>query len=376
MKIQLCSLLTIGCSLIIVGLNAQNQVAETREVLDQWVETRQIISEEKASWKVEESILGDTVQLLSSELHRLSEALTDLESSATAADEERSTLADEKEKLTAASAVVEANIGALESQLKRALKKLPEPLIEKIKPLIRRLPEDPSDTGLSLGERVQNIVGILSQADAFMHTTRRELVDIASVSHQVLHTNRSVGGMSIAFDDPNVAVSWPHEGAQLLIGAMQIFSGLAQEPHDEAQRRGGAGEEIEGDEAVVRARMAEHKLITHPAFGNRRRSLVHHCFKRERAALHLGALAGSAAFANKCFDVLNREASFATFCCQASDERPHGLVSLGVLTPEQLHTGEEAPLITHARAALRRAVAERQERFSQAAGAWLLIRVR
>ena len=79
MKNQLCSLLTIGCSLVIVSLNAQNQVAETREVLDQWVETRQIISEEKASWKVEESILGDTVQLLSSELHRLSEALTDLE---------------------------------------------------------------------------------------------------------------------------------------------------------------------------------------------------------------------------------------------------------------------------------------------------------
>ena len=155
---------------MIVGLNAQNQVVETREVLDQWVETRQIISEEKASWKVEESILGDTVQLLSSELHRLSEALTDLESSATAADEERSTLADEKEKLTAASAVVEANIGALESQLKRALKKLPEPLIETIKPLIRRLPEDPSDTDLSLGERVQNIVGILSQADKFNTT--------------------------------------------------------------------------------------------------------------------------------------------------------------------------------------------------------------
>ena len=66
--------------------------------------------------------------------------------------------------------MVEANIGALESQLKRALKKLPEPLIEKIKPLIRRLPEDPSDTDLSLGERVQNIVGILSQADKFNTT--------------------------------------------------------------------------------------------------------------------------------------------------------------------------------------------------------------
>lgn len=153
------------------SLSAQStDVGGTRDLLDQWVETRQIISEEKASWKVEKSILGDTVQLLSSEIGRLDKALADLESSATAADEERANLADEKEKLTAASAVVEANIGELENQLKRVLKTLPEPLIEKIKPLIRRLPEDPANTDLSLGERVQNIVGILSQADKFNTT--------------------------------------------------------------------------------------------------------------------------------------------------------------------------------------------------------------
>ena len=151
-------------------LAAQDSIKETRNVLDQWVETRQIISEEQANWKVEKSILGDTVKLLSSEVERLDAALTDLESSATAADEERTTLADEKEKLTAASTVVEANIGELEAQLKRVLKSLPEPLIEKIKPLIRRLPEDPAKTDLSLGERVQNIVGILSQADKFNTT--------------------------------------------------------------------------------------------------------------------------------------------------------------------------------------------------------------
>jgi predicted nucleic acid-binding Zn-ribbon protein len=104
------------------------------------------------------------VKLQSSDVERLDAAQADLEPSATAADEERTTLAEEKEKLTAASTVVEANIGELETQLKRELKGLPEPLIEKIKPLSRRLPKDPAKTELSLGERVQNIVGILSQA--------------------------------------------------------------------------------------------------------------------------------------------------------------------------------------------------------------------
>lgn len=151
-------------------LAAQDSIKDTRNVLDKWVETRQIISEEQANWKVEKSILGDTVKLLSSEVERLDAALADLESSATAADEERTTLAAEKEKLTAASSVVEANIGELETQLKRVIKSLPAPLIDKIKPLIRRLPDDPAKTDLSLGERVQNIVGILSQADKFNTT--------------------------------------------------------------------------------------------------------------------------------------------------------------------------------------------------------------
>jgi FtsZ-binding cell division protein ZapB len=170
MKKPLFNILVWGCALTPFALSAQSQIAETRDVLDKWVETRQIISEEKADWKTEKSILGDTVQLLSREMERLEKALADLEASATAADEDRTALAAEKEQLTAASAVVESHIGALETQMKRIVTRLPQPLVETIKPLIRRLPENPDDTDLSLGERVQNIVGILSQADKFNTT--------------------------------------------------------------------------------------------------------------------------------------------------------------------------------------------------------------
>ncbi|MDQ8194291.1 DUF3450 family protein [Coraliomargarita sp. SDUM461004] len=170
MKKPLLQILALGCALAPFSLSAQNKVTETRDTLDKWVETRQIISEEKADWKVEQSILSDTITLLNNELERLNKSLEELEASATAADEDRSQLASQKDELTEAAGVVEANIGGLETQLKRIIKTFPQPLTDKIKPLIRRLPEDSANTELSLGERVQNIVGILSQADKFNTT--------------------------------------------------------------------------------------------------------------------------------------------------------------------------------------------------------------
>ncbi len=162
--------LALGASSLALTLSAQDSMQDTRDVLEQWVETRQLISKEKNDWVVEQSILEDTRGLLSSELERLNQALEDMKATATSADEERSKLADEKEQLTAASAVVASHIGSLETQMKAIVKTLPQPLIEKIKPLVRRLPDDPQQTKLSLGERVQNIVGILSQTDKFNTT--------------------------------------------------------------------------------------------------------------------------------------------------------------------------------------------------------------
>ncbi|MGJ8650371.1 MAG: DUF3450 family protein [Opitutaceae bacterium] len=151
-------------------LAAQDSIQETRNTLDQWVQTRQIISKEQNDWKLEHSMLKDTEAMLNKELKRLDESLEDLKASASAADEDRTQLAAEKEELVAAAAIVEGQIGALETQLHAIVKSFPQPLVDKIKPLIRRLPDDPEKTELTLGERVQNIVGILSQADKFNTT--------------------------------------------------------------------------------------------------------------------------------------------------------------------------------------------------------------
>jgi len=158
---------TVTCPFI---LFADSSITDTRETLDKWVETSQIISKEKADWRTERAILSDTEKLLTSELARLSEDLQILETTATTAEEDRAKLTAQKSSVSEASSVVESKIVSLEAELKAIIPTLPLPLINKIKPLIRRLPEDSNNTQLSLGERVQNIVGILSQTDKFNTT--------------------------------------------------------------------------------------------------------------------------------------------------------------------------------------------------------------
>jgi septal ring factor EnvC (AmiA/AmiB activator) len=170
MRTPLLHTLALGLAAMPLFLNAANPLAETRSQLREWVETRQITSKEKAAWRTEEAILNDTQNLLTNELGRVSKALEELQNTATAADEDRSKLNAEKEQLSEAAEVVMSQIGALETELKAIIPTLPTPLVNKIKPLIRRLPDNPQDTKLSLGERVQNIVGILSQADKFNTT--------------------------------------------------------------------------------------------------------------------------------------------------------------------------------------------------------------
>lgn len=166
------SIFLLNICLCLGTINAQQSVDEARALLDEWVETRQLISEEQQDWRIEESILTETRTLLSNELNRLQESIEALESSATAVDEERSQLTEDKDELKAASNVIAAKITALETKTKKLLPLFPEPLTETIKPLIRRLPKDPENAESPLGERVQNIVGILSQANKFNNTIK------------------------------------------------------------------------------------------------------------------------------------------------------------------------------------------------------------
>jgi DNA repair exonuclease SbcCD ATPase subunit len=130
--------LAVCCSAL--SLDAHTHLESTRDVLDQWVQTKQIISKEHNDWHLEQSILADTLTLLNNQHQRLEATLKELQNSATTVDQERSTLIEQREANQHASRIVEDSIHELETQIKRIVAILPTPLIKNIQPLIRRLP--------------------------------------------------------------------------------------------------------------------------------------------------------------------------------------------------------------------------------------------
>ncbi|MFH1499791.1 MAG: DUF3450 family protein [Verrucomicrobiota bacterium] len=161
---------TLTGTLAALSAHAADSVDTTRDTLARWAEARQLISREKTDWRVEQSILAETKTLLAEQVTRLEQSLKEIAETASSADEERAGLAKERDELGAATDAIKAPLADMETRVRAIIKTLPAPLLNKLQPLIRRLPDDPATTKLSVGERVQNIVGILNEADKFNNT--------------------------------------------------------------------------------------------------------------------------------------------------------------------------------------------------------------
>jgi hypothetical protein len=146
---------------------AQTKFTEARSTLEKWVETRQILAKERADWDVEKQALEQGLALLEKETKLLDEQIAKAEATATQADKERQKLIEENEQLTGASVAVRDVIDDLEKRTLELAKIFPPPLHERIEPLFKRIPRQPASTHLSLGERLQNVIGILGEVDKF-----------------------------------------------------------------------------------------------------------------------------------------------------------------------------------------------------------------
>ena len=186
---------------LVSGLNAQTsqQVELARQKIQEWVQTRQVISKERTEWKVQKESLLSTKELLEEELAEVEEKLANLSGNESAADAKRAELTEEKENLEAATSSVKNKLADLETELKGMVKRFPEAFLQQIDPLLRRIPEDPYKPGrATVGERLPNVVGIIQAASKFNSTLHlfRETVehDGKEVQVDVLYW-----GMAIAY---------------------------------------------------------------------------------------------------------------------------------------------------------------------------------
>ncbi len=142
-------------------------VDATRDTLEEWVETRRVLSKEKADWALGRELLEDRIELVRGEIESLRERIADAQSSIAEADEKRVELIEENQRYKDASVTLEEMVAVLEGRTRALLTRLPEPIVERVKPLSQRLPKEGAEVKQSLGERFQNIVGILNEVNKF-----------------------------------------------------------------------------------------------------------------------------------------------------------------------------------------------------------------
>lgn len=140
---------------------------EARAVIDRWVEARRLLSQEERDWQLGREVLADRIALMEREIETVRGRITEAQGSITEADRKRDELLAESARLKQITAAQTAALAGLEEQALTLLARLPEPIRERVRPLSQRIPAPGAESRLSLGERFQNLIGVLNEVDKF-----------------------------------------------------------------------------------------------------------------------------------------------------------------------------------------------------------------
>jgi hypothetical protein len=142
-------------------------LSESVSVVEQWVETEKRISEVETEWAFNRATMENLIDLYAREIATLEQIIEEAEADVSAAERERAELRGRDEALKEVESGVVEIIAAAETTLKQLEAVLPQPSAEELSPLFRGLPEDVSATRLSIGQRIQPVVAILTQIQKF-----------------------------------------------------------------------------------------------------------------------------------------------------------------------------------------------------------------
>ena len=134
-----------------------------RTTISKWISTQQIILKESKEWQQGKEILQSRIELLEQEIASLEGKLAEAEKGTREADRKEGELQSESRTLEQRADRLAAQVTDLEGAIRTVHSSLPPPVIERLAPLYQRIPEDPATTKASVGERYQNILGILNE---------------------------------------------------------------------------------------------------------------------------------------------------------------------------------------------------------------------
>lgn len=144
---------------------AGSALAETRLLLDKWIETQQIIAREQKEWQQGKATLESRLELARKEASVIEEKVKQAETASVAAVQQHQTIEAQNVKLKQSAERLSVAAGRLEARIRTLFPMLPDPIQAKLKPLYDRIPADAATTKVSAAERFQNVLGILGEVN-------------------------------------------------------------------------------------------------------------------------------------------------------------------------------------------------------------------
>lgn len=165
--VPLAALLLACGSHAVAQQTPAEQIVQARSTLEQWVDTRRLISQEKRDWALGKEMLAQRLAVVRREIATLREGIAAQRQSAGEVDQKRAQLTTAVAAATTATAGLQATVQPLEQRTLDLLARVPDHLRDKVKPL-SQLIQPQADAGKqSLGERFRNVVGIVNELDKF-----------------------------------------------------------------------------------------------------------------------------------------------------------------------------------------------------------------
>ncbi len=134
-----------------------------RAAVEKWIESRRLISQEKQDWRLGKELLADRARMLEKEIAGVREKISTATNETAEVDRKLAEARAQNDQLDGVSARMRAAVVALETRLPPLLGRTPDPVRERLKPLVQRLPQNSADTKISLPERFQSVIGILNE---------------------------------------------------------------------------------------------------------------------------------------------------------------------------------------------------------------------
>jgi hypothetical protein len=210
----------------------------TRLALAKWIETQQIISRERNEWQQGKDLLQARIELVGKEVSQLQERITQSREAVAETNRKRDALVAENDALKAVAATLSDAVASMEEHVRALARQAPQPVTERLAPLMQRLQGEAMPGRISVAERFQNVLGILNElnkanSEITVAYEIRTLADGSSSEVQVIYVGlaqayylspRGEAGVGHPTADGWVWKPAP-EAANAILTALEVIAG-------------------------------------------------------------------------------------------------------------------------------------------------------